>query len=192
MVPPGSQNSRRPAFFDVIRTRIPHCPSGTGAVAMVFDEKAIFVAALEVPDANEREAYLREACAGHPELLGRLRELLSAHEGSQGPLDRRPAVLGDTAAAAYAEGPGTVIGPYKLIEQIAEGGMGSVWMAQQQEPVKRLVAVKLIKAGMDSKQVLARFEAERQALALMDHPNIARALDAGTTGVSRPYFVMDL
>ena len=90
------------------------------------------------------------------------------------------------------ESPGTVIGPYKLIEPIGEGGMGSVWMAQQTEPVKRLVAVKLIKAGMDSRQVIARFEAERQALALMDHPNIARVLDGGTTGGGRPYFVMDL
>ncbi len=90
------------------------------------------------------------------------------------------------------ERPGTVIGPYKLLEQIGEGGMGAVWMAQQTEPVKRLVAVKLIKAGMDSRQVIARFEAERQALALMDHPHIARVLDAGTTGAGRPYFVMDL
>src|SRR5213078_1567197 len=89
--------------------------------------------------------------------------------------------------------------PYKLIEQIGEGGMGTVWMAQQTEPIKRLVAVKLIKAGMDSRQVIARFEAERQALALMDHANIARVLDAGTTkgepgkiSAGRPYFVMDL
>ena len=90
------------------------------------------------------------------------------------------------------EGPGTVIGPYKLVQQIGEGGMGTVWMAEQTEPVKRLVALKLIKAGMDSRQVIARFEAERQALALMDHPNIARVLDAGTTGAGRPYFVMEL
>jgi len=159
---------------------------------VVFDEKAIFVTALDVPDADEREAYLRGACAGDLELLGRLRELLSAHEGSQGPLDRRPAALGETAAAAHAEGPGTVIGPYKLIEQIGEGGMATVWMAQQTEPVKRLVAVKLVKAGMDSKQVLARLEAERQALALMDHPNIAKVLDGGATDAGRPYFVMDL
>src|SRR5262249_3916854 len=81
------------------------------------------------------------------------------------------------------ERPGTVIGPYKLIEQIGEGGMGAVWMAHQTEPVKRLVAVKLIKAGMDSRQVLARFDAERQALALMDHPNIPKVLDAGTIPV---------
>ena len=83
-------------------------------------------------------------------------------------------------------------GRYQLLEEIGEGGMGTVWMAQQTEPVKRLVAVKLIKAGMDSKQVIARFEAERQALALMDHPNIARVLEAGTTNAGRPYFVMDL
>src|SRR5262249_53742871 len=106
---------------------------------------------------------------------------------------------GPSSGSDLAEGPGTVIGPYKLIQQIGEGGMGSVWMAQQTEPVKRLVAVKLIKAGMDSRQVIARFGAERQALALMDHANIAHVLDAGTTqgepgGVSpgRPYFVMDL
>ena len=90
------------------------------------------------------------------------------------------------------ERPGTVIGPYKLLEQNGEGGMGTVWMAQRQAPVKRLVAVEPIKAGMDSKQVNARFEAERQALALMDHPNIARVLDAGATDAGRPYFVMDL
>src|SRR5712664_3838922 len=164
---------------------------------MVIDEKAVFIAALALSDANEREAYLQEKCSGHPELLGRLRELLSAHEESQGPLDRRPAALGVTVDAAHTEGPGTVIDPYKLIEQIGEGGMGTVWMAQQTEPVKRMVALKLIKAGMDSRQVIARFEAERQALALMDHPNIARVLEAGTTkdepgGVSpgRPYFIM--
>src|SRR5262249_28538977 len=86
----------------------------------------------------------------------------------------------------------TILGPYKLLEPIGEGGMGSVWMAQQQEPVKRLVAVKLIKAGMDSKQVIARLDAERQALALMDQPNIARECDGGTTGARGPYFVMDL
>src|SRR5689334_162809 len=89
--------------------------------------------------------------------------------------------------------PGVVIaGKYKLLEQLGEGGMGAVWMAQQTEPVKRLVAVKLIKAGMDSKSVLARFEAERQALSMMDHPNIARVLDVGTTAAGHPFFVMEL
>src|SRR5262249_41871680 len=88
---------------------------------------------------------------------------------------------GATINQPAPESPGTVIGPYKLLEPIGEGGMGTVWMAQQTAPIKRLVAVKLIKAGMDSKQVIARFEAERQALALMDHPNIAKVLDAGTT-----------
>jgi tetratricopeptide (TPR) repeat protein/serine/threonine protein kinase len=97
-----------------------------------------------------------------------------------------------TSDQPTTESSGSVIGPYKLVEQIGEGGMGSVWMSQQTEPVKRLVAVKLIKAGMDSRQVIARFEAERQALALMDHSNIARVLDGGTTGAGRPYFVMDL
>src|SRR5262249_24514091 len=90
------------------------------------------------------------------------------------------------------EAAGAIIGPYKLIELLGEGGMGTVWLAQQSEPVKRLVALKLIKAGMDTKQVIARFEADRQALALMDHPNVARVLDGGTTRADRPYFVMDL
>src|SRR5262249_36051095 len=102
----------------------------------------------------------------------------------------------DSVATADAppssEHPGTVIGPYKLLEQIGEGGMGTVWMAEQRAPVKRVVALKVIKAGMDSRQVLARFGAERQALALMDHPNIAKVLDAGATDQGRPYFVMEL
>src|SRR5262249_12174795 len=99
---------------------------------------------------------------------------------------------GVTDPAPPPEAPGALVGPYKLLQPMGEGGMGAVWLAQQHEPVKRLVAVKLIKAGMDSAQVLARFEAERQALALMDHPNIARVLDAGATAAGRPYFVMEL
>ncbi len=119
--------------------------------------------------------------------------MLKAHEPADSFLERGPTVLDATDNLdPIAEPLGTVIGPYKLIEPIGEGGMGSVWMAQQTEPIKRLVAVKLIRAGMDSRQVIARFEAERQALALMDHPNIARVLDAGTTSAGRPYFVMDL
>src|SRR5262249_227097 len=106
----------------------------------------------------------------------------------------RPAVSapGPAGGSNPAERPGTVIGPYKLLEPIGEGGMGTVWMAEQLEPVKRLVALKLIKAGMDSKQVLARFEAERQALALMDHPHIAQIHDGGTMSDGRPFFVMEL
>ena len=117
---------------------------------------------------------------------------MRADVGATGFMERTAPDVDATLDVPIGERPGTVIGPYKLIEQIGEGGMGTVWMAQQTEPVKRLVAVKLIKAGMDSKQVIARFEAERQALALMDHPNIARVLDAGTTDAGRPYFVMDL
>src|ERR687885_774767 len=162
--------------------------------------KELFLAALDVAP-GDRAAWLERECAADAGLREHLRLMLAAHDAPQSLLDR-PALplaapspregVSPTADQPLAEGAGTVIGPYKLIEQIGEGGMGTVWMAQQQEPVKRLVAVKLVKAGMDSKQVIARFEAERQALALMDHPNIARVLDGGTTSGGRPYFVMDL
>ena len=157
------------------------------------DNEAIFHAARGIPDPDRRRAYVREACGEDEARIALVEALLAAADGTDSLLDRP---LADTSEATIdlpaTESPGTVVGPYKLIEPIGEGGMGSVWMAQQTEPVKRLVAVKLIKAGMDSRQVIARFEAERQALALMDHANIARVLDAGTTGVGRPYFVMDL
>src|SRR5262249_10648360 len=97
-----------------------------------------------------------------------------------------------TRERPIAEGPGTIIGPYKLLQQIGEGGMGVVFMAEQTEPIHRTVALKVIKPGMDSRQVIARFEAERQALAMMDHPNISKVFDAGTTDSGRPYFVMEL
>jgi eukaryotic-like serine/threonine-protein kinase len=96
------------------------------------------------------------------------------------------------SVAPRLEDTGSVVGPYKLLQSLGEGGMGAVYMAEQTQPVRRIVALKLIKAGMDSRQVLARFEAERQALALMDHPNIAKVFDAGTTDAGRPYFVMEL
>src|SRR5206468_7923836 len=99
---------------------------------------------------------------------------------------------GGSAAPRDTDRAGTTIGPYKLIEEVGEGGMGTVYLARQTEPIRRLVAVKLVKPGMDSRQVLARFEAERQALALMDHPNIAKVFDAGTTPDGRPFFVMEL
>ena len=157
------------------------------------DNEAIFHAARDIPDPDRRREYVREACGGDEARIAHVEALLAAADGPDSLLDRPAADIPvATIDQPTTESPGTVIGPYKLIEQIGEGGMGSVWMAQQTEPVKRLVAVKLIKAGMDSRQVIARFEAERQALALMDHPNIARVLDAGTTGAGRPYFVMDL
>jgi serine/threonine protein kinase/Tfp pilus assembly protein PilF len=160
-------------------------------------EQSIFLTALELATPAEREAYLHGACGNNEALRAAVAELLAAHERAGNILDAPPVAAGVTVAqdnfgARSLEQPGTVIGPYKLSEPIGEGGMGAVWMAQQTEPVKRLVALKLIKPGMDSKQVLARFDAERQALALMEHPNIARVLDAGTTDTGRPFFVMEL
>jgi eukaryotic-like serine/threonine-protein kinase len=145
---------------------------------------SIFGAAIERPSPEERTAFLDMACGNNVELRRRIEALLRAHEEAGGFLQDQPAARNPAATIdkSIAECPGAVIGKYKLLEQIGEGGMGTVWMAQQQEPVKRVVALKLIKAGMDSKQVIARFEAERQALALMDHPNIAKVLDGGTTG----------
>ena len=163
----------------------------------------LFLAAVEMAPA-ERVAYLDVACAADASLRAQVEALLRSHvqAGSvlEQPLFRTAPGGDDTRHRPYPGGDdlptgdagGQVIAGYKLLERIGEGGMGSVWMAQQTEPVKRLVAVKLIKSGLDSKQVAARFEAERQALALMDHPNIARVLDAGTTTAGRPYFVMDL
>jgi eukaryotic-like serine/threonine-protein kinase len=177
-----------------------------------MQEQTIFTEALELDDPAQRAAFLDAACAGEPARRERIERLLS-HASASG----EPATLDKPAT----ETPGMVVGPYKLLEQIGEGGMGTVWMAQQTQPVKRLVALKLIKAGMDSKALIARFEAERQALALMDHPNIAKVLDGGTTctvasdpwpeaiekppasaqlttddwpltASSRPYFVMEL
>src|SRR5262249_20134201 len=160
--------------------------------------RELFVAALGRIDPRGWDAYLQAECVGDPDLAREVSLLLDAHleAGSllQHPAfglgatgDRGPAreEATDATEPPPAEAPGTVIGPSRLIEPAGEGGMGTVWMAQQSEPVKRLVAIKLIKAGMDSRQVIARFEAERQALALMDHPHIARVLDAGATPEGR-------
>ena len=158
-----------------------------------MSERSIFIAALEKDDAAERAAYLDQACAGDAPLRERIERLLKAHEPADSFLERGPAVLDATDNyEPIAERPGTVIGPYKLMEQIGEGGMGLVFVAEQQRPVRRRVALKIIKPGMDSRQVIARFEAERQALAILDHQNIAKVLDAGTTESGRPYFVMEL
>jgi serine/threonine protein kinase len=168
----------------------------------VMNERDLFIAALQQESAR-RAAYVAEACGDDADLRQRVERLLRLHDGA-GNFPENPALApgvtvaamtaaGDEAARADGhEAPGNCVGPYKLLQVIGEGGMGTVWMAEQHEPVRRRVALKVIKVGMDSRQVVARFEAERQALALMDHPNIARVLDAGTTATGRPYFVMDL
>src|SRR5262245_44790250 len=163
-------------------------------------EVALFSAALELP-ASQRAAYLDQACADDPALRQRLDALLGVHEKAitflEAPaLGAQEAPSGSDVAgatvrvsASLVETSGDRIGRYKLLQQIGEGGCGVVYMAEQEEPVRRRVALKVIKLGMDTKQVIARFEAERQALAMMDHPNIARVFDAGTTDTGRPYFV---
>ncbi|MGA2259293.1 MAG: serine/threonine-protein kinase, partial [Thermoguttaceae bacterium] len=155
--------------------------------------ESVFTAALAQATAAQRAAYLDQACAGDPSLRGHVEALLRAHERAGHLLDR-PVPGGPEQTGVYNPGeqPGTVVaGRYKLLEAIGEGGMGAVWVAEQTQPVRRKVALKLIKAGMDSKSVLARFEAERQALAVMDHPNIAKVLDGGLTETGRPFFVME-
>jgi serine/threonine protein kinase/tetratricopeptide (TPR) repeat protein len=154
-------------------------------------EESIFAQAVEIGSAAERAAFLDRACGNNVALRAEVESLLRAHDRSGDILDLSENGQPTTELPAH-ERPGTVIGPYKLLEIIGEGGMGEVWMAEQMEPIQRRVAVKVIKEGMDSKQVLARFEAERQALALMEHPNIAKVLDAGRTPSGRPYFVMEL
>ncbi len=181
--------------------------------------KTVFTEALARESGTECAAYLIEACRDDAELRAQVEELLRDHErigqflgtakgltglsaeaAGPGPHEEKPGNLSQaeapaTCAPPLAFGPevsGTVIGPYKLLQPIGEGGMGTVFMAEQTQPVRRTVALKLIKSGMDSRQLLARFGAERQAIALMDHPNIAKVLDAGTTNDGRPYFVMEL
>jgi eukaryotic-like serine/threonine-protein kinase len=153
--------------------------------------QSLFHEAIEQLAAADWPAFLDRACENDAELRHAVEALLRGHEQANSLLDES-ACSSQTADAVNVAVPGTVIGPYKLLEQIGEGGMGTVWMAQQTEPVKRVVALKLVKAGMDSRQVIARFEAERQALALMDHPNIAKVFDAGAASNGRPYFVMEL
>ena len=167
-----------------------------------MSESQIFAAALQISESAERAAFLDQACAGSPELRDGVEALLRAHTRDPDFLERKagasitsdvsPAESAATASYGGAQ-PGLVVaGRYELVEPIGEGGMGEVWVAKQTEPVKRRVALKLIKAGMDSKAVLQRFDAERQALAMMDHPNIAKVLDGGMTAERRPFFVMEL
>jgi serine/threonine protein kinase len=158
------------------------------------DEQAIFEAARQLNSAEDRQSCLQQLCGENAELRLRVEALLRAYDESESFLESPPTALGSspTALLNISEKPGTIIGPYKLLQQIGEGGMGVVYMAEQTEPVSRRVALKIIKPGMDTRQVIARFEAERQALAMMDHPNISKVFGAGATDTGRPYFVMEL
>ncbi len=177
-------------------------------------EKSIFLTALEFENPQERHRYVQQVCGDRPELKAAVEQLLAAHQRTDNILDQIPEkavawrsgsettaqrshpgdqdIVSSHQPDQLAEKPGTAIGSYRLMECIGEGGFGYVFVAQQQEPVRRKVALKVIKPGMDTREVIARFEAERQALALMDHPNIAQVFDAGTTAAGRPYFVMEL
>src|SRR5205085_1371908 len=139
--------------------------------------KSIFLNASEIASAPQRLAYVEQHCGGDEALRREVDDLLRYQEGIAAFLESPPAdATADQAGLPLRESPGTLIGPYKLQQQIGEGGMGAVFLAEQQQPVRRQVALKVIKAGMDTRQVVARFESERQALALMDHPNIAKVL----------------
>lgn len=157
-------------------------------------ERDIFIEAIQQSDPAQRAALLDDACRGDAALRAHVERLLVEHDRQESFILDSPAAgldaTGDTPR--LSERPGALIGPYKLLQQIGDGGMGVVFMAEQTQPIHRTVALKVIKAGMDTRQVIARFEAERQALAMMDHVNIAKVLDAGTTDSGHPYFVMDL
>jgi serine/threonine protein kinase len=160
----------------------------------------IFNVARKIPNGEGRNSYLDQACGDGTDDRKRIDALLAADRANDRFLEKHaleinltaPDLNGPEISGSEHESPAQQIGPYKLLEVIGEGGMGTVYMAQQTEPVKRKVALKLIKTGMDTRQVIARFEAERQALAIMDHPNIAKVLDAGATESGRPFFVMEL
>jgi len=157
------------------------------------DTMQIFSEALERQSAEERTSYLNQVCGQDTGQLNKIKALLQAYDEAEDVPDGPLVAVGPTLEhRVSAERPGSMIGRYKLLEKIGVGGFGVVWAAEQRNPVKRRVALKIIKLGMDTKQVVARFEAERQALALMDHPNIAKVLDGGGTETGRPYFVMEL
>jgi serine/threonine protein kinase/tetratricopeptide (TPR) repeat protein len=154
--------------------------------------KSIFLAAIDGHAPEQWPGFLQQACAGDIVLRAEVEKLLHAQAALGSFHEATGLAPPEPADQPIAERPGTVIGPYQLLEQIGEGGMGVVYLAEQEQPVRRRVALKIVRPGLDTAQVLARFEAERQALALMDHPNIAKVLDAGTTASGRPYFVMEL
>jgi serine/threonine protein kinase/WD40 repeat protein len=147
----------------------------------------VFLAAVELDDAAQREELIARECAGNDSLQARVQALLRAHERASRHPVQTPVVVQD---AFYRRG-AVIGGPYKLLEEVGEGGMGTVWVAEQLQPVRRRVAIKLVKPGMDTRQILSRFDAERQALALMDHPHIAKVYDGGRAEDGRPYFVME-
>jgi Flp pilus assembly protein TadD len=153
-----------------------------------MQEQSIFIEALEKDDPDQRAAFLDRVCGDDAALRQRIDKLLQRHQQADDFLERPAADLGVTVdQPPLSERPSPMIGPYKLLQPIGEGGMGVVWMAEQEQPVRRKVALKIIKPGMDSRQVIVRFEAERQALALMDHHNIARVFDADATESGRPH-----
>ncbi|MGD9858378.1 MAG: protein kinase, partial [Planctomycetaceae bacterium] len=156
-----------------------------------MNERSVFLAALEIADPAQRAAYLDATCGDDAAARRSVEELLAAHD-QPGTFMTGPAAGEPTSDGTAAEAAGSRVGPYKLLQQLGEGGMGAVYMAEQEVPIRRMVALKIIREGMDSKAVLARFEAERQALAMMDHPHIAKVLDTGTTLSGRPFFVMEL
>jgi WD40 repeat protein/serine/threonine protein kinase len=165
-------------------------------------ERDLFLEALERPSPDEQAAFLEEACAHDPSLRAAVEALIQHHKADgflESPAIPKPSGAASAEARSdpatvvlIGEKPGDRIGHYKLLQQIGEGGVGIVFMAEQEAPVRRRVALKVLKPGMDTKSVIARFESERQALALMDHPNIAKVLDAGASATGRPYFVMEL
>jgi len=154
--------------------------------------KQVFLEAIEQHRSDQWSKYLDQACEKDPEMRHRVEILLQAHVADGSVLDHPAIGPAATVEHLVTEKPGAEIGPYKLLQQIGEGGYGVVFMAEQEQPVRRRVALKVIKPGMDTREVIARFEAERQALAMMDHPNIAKVYDAGATENGRPYFVMEL
>jgi serine/threonine protein kinase/WD40 repeat protein/tetratricopeptide (TPR) repeat protein len=156
-----------------------------------IDEAVVFDAARQITSGEARQHYLHEACSGNELLRGRVEALLHIYEEDSGFLEA-PALTLSLETYNGRDAVGTEIGPYKLVEEIGEGGFGVVFMAEQLQPLRRVVALKILKPGMDTRQIVARFQAERQALALMDHPNIAKVLDSGETISGRPYFVMEL
>jgi serine/threonine protein kinase len=158
-----------------------------------LNEEVVFDIARHIEDPDVRKDYVDQACANAPALKVRVNELLKLHDEEASFLESTPESMPPTVEISQVAGKvGQTIGSYTLREQIDEGGMGVVYVAEQEKPLRRKVALKVIKPGMDSKAVLARFDAERNALALMNHPNIAKVLDAGTTEQGHPYFVMEL